>query len=805
MILLWLLSAWFVQEPEAAPAQQPEMRVEELQPIVEENQIRYVIRGLQIDLSPTQKLRANYAEVILDKDLYQRWASGEDIVDVNAQRQPESEDIQPPFTQSSSRLLLEFLGLPQQEALVRGLILRHAVEIIGTNRRLVCESLEYRAAEGITRVQQADLLLAAGEGPNGWPLRVIASQLQEFPDGRMEAQEASVTTCSSAEPHYELFLSSLKGVHRQDGNWSWEPQGGWLRINGSKILPLPTPDFSTGESFLGFRGVRLYVNDNVYGTALETEFGSETNLFDKEAKLRWSVFPTFSSRRGFPLRGVFEFKTKDLSSRLDLFYLSDQATDRHRMRNLVARDSDERWRIRWDNRWKINEYWRLDVDFALTGDPLIDPEFFNENWRREDDAYTEAYLRRLDTDSLLEARTLYRIDDVSFTPLQAFPTPGASSPQTLDLLPQARFLKLSSTLFDFPAGDLGGADGRIPVNVSWGAEAGRFRFRDRILDVPSGNPPYLRRPTVDRDRARVWAEIGVPFAYEGMFVRPGFQVQALAYDQGLQPNGSSAQRAFAEAFLEVGTVLFKKWDHGWQHRVLPQVRLRERRLQGARTRNLTFFDDFDRLKAGQVVEFSLRQFYYAPDSSNSWVDIDLLLPYYPDTQERLEDPLFPSPRRGDPRGHWGPAEVRVNWTPGVYGKTLEGVVVDTRIRQDLQQGRLDEIFTRITIQPDRYRLRYGGTFRRVADLFSIGDVFLDWRFADSWGIGIVQPFTFSGRPSKQARLELRHYSHDFVLSVQYSRDQAAGGSGIAFGIEPRFLNDRAPGTPDDSAQSHSRP
>ncbi len=131
----------------------------------------------------------------------------------------------------------------------------------------------------------------------------------------------------------------------------------------------------------------------------------------------------------------------------------------------------------------------------------------------------------------------------------------------------------------------------------------------------------------------------------------------------------------------------------------------------------------------------------------------------------------------------------MTWTPGVYGETLEGVRLETRWRQDLDEGRLDEIFTRLDIQP-RDDLHYGLVWYKVDNRFSLAEFQLDWRFADRWALAVLAPWTFTGAPSRNSSLAIRRYFHDLVVEVGVSRSSADGRSGFFFNFAPRFLVDR---------------
>ena len=797
---LWLLCG--AQEP-AAPAQEPapwEVQVDRLDSEVRGDEVVYTIERLSVD-GGAYRVRAARGEVRLDRRAY------EAAIRRRQRQDPAAAETAPPPAVRPGLLAGEWttqvlvrMGIPPERGVLRLVRLDGAVQATGPNASFTAESFEYDARTGITSVTGVDLRMGEVRTANSWPLRLRAETLQEDPDSSLHGDEVALTTCDRDAPHYELRLRSIDAVPVGDlaeHRWRWSPAGGWLAAFGRALFPVPTPDFTNGESMLGMQSLTALSND-IYGPALLAEFAGTGALSDQSLRYEWHVFPTVSTRRGLPLRGVLALENAFYRADWDLFYLRDLGNDVNRLRRFVAREGDDRWRARLDNRFELGAGWRLDADLALTSDPLLDPEFFSDDWRTQDDAQTELYLRRAGAASFFDATARYRLDDAGFTPFAGFPPPGGVAPVQLDAVPLARYERYSSTWLRLPLP--GGYE--LPLNAAFGAEAGHLTQRNRDLRAPDGNPPYTRGPALGRDRARAWAEVALPFHVLGAFFRPGARASGLAYDEN-GTGGDDASRGFFETFLETGIVLIKDYEHGWQHRVLPQLRLRDLHATGAGADEVPRFDQYDRVRAGQALEFSLRQFFFAPETTEPWVDLDFLLPYYPDPDQPLDDGLFPAPRRRAGNSNWGPGEVRVVWTPGVYGRTLgpepgsrrsRGLQIETRVRNDFHRGELEEFFTRFSITPHD-RLRYGFDFYKVNDRFSTVSGYAEYRISSGWGVLARLPYEFTGDTGRSAELTFRHYAHDFVLEVGLRRDEATGLSGFSFAVQPRFLVDTPSGLP----------
>ena len=802
LLLLPLLAA--PQEP--APEQQLEAEWQSLESAEDGDEVVYRFRGVTSALfepdpeDPAERrqvldLRAEMLELRLDRLGYRALSGDRAAMEEWMQRIPAPAPTPAgPLSSLWSDRLMGALGLPQQSvSLLRSAVMTGDVQLHTPELRLRCDQLVYQVAEGWTRLDQADLMLPHGYGPNGWPLRMIAADIAEFPDGSLEARDAALSTCDAHEPHYALIVDSLRGTPDGDA-YLWEPEGGWLSILGHRLTPLPTPSFgdSEGDSLLSLHQVKLGSNKRD-GQSIELDLRGG-HSFDEDTRASWRLLPGYRSRRGLPLGAQLGLRTPNYRGSWDLFFLDDNGPDRHRYSRLVSRDGDSRYRGRLLNRFDLSERWRLDLDLALTSDALVDPEFFEQQWREQEDALSELYLRYDGGDSFFDLRAEARLDEVGYVPLEGFGPPGSRSPQFVESLPVLRWQAYPSTLVGLPAGPLGGVDGELPLNLSYGAELGRFRLRDRELFGPGGVAAFRRSPAVSRDRLRAWTELSLPVHLGGVFLRPGARFQGIAYDADLSGR-DSADRSLAEGFVEVGALLLKDWEHGWQHRVLPLARYRKLSVNGDRPGRLVQFDQWDGYQSGEALELALRQEWIAP-GGGKWADIELRLPYSTDPNEPLLDPVFPARRPGEAASAWGPAELRATWTPGVYGKTLEGVRVETRLRQDLHTAELVEQFARLIAAPHE-RVQYGLAFRKVEGVVSQVEATMNWRVSDDWGLRLRQPYNFRPGASKRSEMSLLRYGHDFVFEFGLQRDQASGNSGVFFHLMPRFLVDTAP-RPDGS-------
>ena len=788
MLPVLCLALFCAQEPAPSdPQEGTQVQTKSIESAEEGDAMVYRISELHLT-SPGLEVRADQVTIWFDGALYRELLG----LDEATSPAPESIDRPPSpvFRGLWSRRVLTALGLPEDDRLIREIRLDGHVEIFGQEMELRCERLQDWPAEGRSLATDVVLDLPPGMGgPNGWPLRMTAATVAENPDGSLLALDAAISTCLDRPPHYNVFFEELlaEPTGEKDDDFVWKPSGGWLELGGLPFLPVPTPDFSAGSNFLGFRGI-VFRSSRRLGNAITPRFGGRRTWEEGRRSLEWVFEPTYSTDRGWPLELSLMAKTPGYEGELNLFHLNDEGPDRHALRNSLARPDDSRDRLRWYNRWILDEHWWLDANLALTSDALVDPEFFQRDWLDNDDAESELYLRRRGVDTYFDAAAVYRLDDVGFTPIEGFGKPPGPAPQSLDVLPKLRFEDFSTTYADIPTGSLGNADRESPLNFSWGAEVGQFRLRDRDL-VASRGRTFTGLPSLSRTRGRFWSEAALPVDVGGFFLRPGVRLTGSLWEDDTVL-AEQDEQLHTEAFFETGVVMEKRYVDGWRHRVLPQLRFRSRTANREAQGPLIDFDGNDILSDGEVMEFSLRQFFYAPDSNSPWLDVNLLLPWYTDGTDLLDSPIAPFPRGPQSAGA-GPAELRVTWTPGDYAESLEGLRWDARLRHDFNRAETEEIFTRVLVRPDS-SLYYGADYyevNRSSNDVAIGSLFGGVRFSEEWAVGFRQSENFDGEAGLRSAWAAQHYGHDFLFEFGYQRSQATGESGIYFNISPRFFSD----------------
>jgi hypothetical protein len=765
-----------VAEPIAVPVAKPAASELKYTSVVSErvgNEIHYDFRGVTF-VDPTRRMRADRVFIRLAREPYQQTLAGSRILgDLSSE-------------------ILGRPGEPVQDALVLEMRLQGNVMLQDGDGVLRCNWVAHQPPLGIATFHEVELTMRGDLGPRGWPWRLRAETLQEFADGSLRAKRAQLTACDLEDPAYALAMKQLDGEPDSKGDYIWSPSAPWLEIGDRRIFPMPAFDFRTGEEDGGFglRSIRVSSGRQL-GTAIELGFAASTDW--NEGKLDWRLFPSYSTRRGLPLRTTLKYQREGFTGDWDFFVLEDNAGDVHALRNRVARDNSMRWRLRLDNRWALEDNWRLDADFALSSDAIVDPEFFREEWVKNDDALNELYLRRQDEDSHFSVRATLRLDDVGYTPLAAYGAFGSAEPQQLDLLPRIEYTSFQRTLGNIDTGSLGGRDGSSPINLSWGFDVGRFNLRSLDLEAPAGRLAYSPLEDETRDRARAWAEIDSQLIWGPVVLRPGLRTEAGAVHNA-SGSGGDIQSSF-EAFVEASVALERHYEGGWTHRIRPMVRFRDLQMFDRPSDDWYPFEVFDRRRPGQAVELSLRQLWYGPQRNRPWLDVKVLVPYYTNRDEPLESETFPSLRANQDAKPWGPAELRTIWNPGVRRGLLRGIRAMSNLRYRFDGDHLEEWYGSLSLAPQpNWRISLNRRLLNQEEdpsaAFQSLSFTADWRINETFELRGGRTFSARGNSTTNTRYGLAYYGHGFAFEFYTARNDQTGESRYGVNLIPCFLVER---------------
>jgi hypothetical protein len=248
------------------------------------------------------------------------------------------------------------------------------------------------------------------------------------------------------------------------------------------------------------------------------------------------------------------------------------------------------------------------------------------------------------------------------------------------------------------------------------------------------------------------------------------------------------QQLFVESSLSTNAILIQRYGDGWTHKVIPSISLRSQHALVTADNIPRDFDGNDVLQEGRLVEFSMRQFFYAPNADSPWLDMQLLQPYYLTPSTALGSSLMPF-RTTTVDSGLGPSEMRMKWTPSAYGGALKGMSVLMNMRYDFEVDRVDEVLGQINMRPNSnyfYGVNYLETNGTAQD-FALGSAYAGLRISEEWASSIRKSRNFSGDAGFFSTWEVTHYGHDFSFEVGYTRVESTGADGFYFSVSPRFV------------------
>ena len=616
-------------------------------------------------------------------------------------------------------------------------------------------------------------------GPNGWPILVVADKLLELPGGVLEFHHCTFSTCIADPQHYGTSFKLLRGTELESGQMAWHPEGAWFNLYGYPIIPLPSPDFVGGEDIFGLKGLSIGTSQ-ITGNEITPEFGGSTT-FDELRSIDWSVSPGYSDLRGLPLSFRTTYVGDSFYSSLSGFYLDDSlAKDFNRLGRYITRDNNQRYLIDWRNRWQLGNQWGLYSDLSVTSDHLVYPEFSRREWLIRDDAESSVGLFSRGDDYYFSATITLPNLGVGYTPLGGFARAPGPLGQYLSYQPYSEFLSYTTT----------GEGWRPPwLSTSWGVGAGHMTLHDYSINSATATD-YLANPDSSRARFSSWANARANFTLGGFNLAPSLTMRASTW-RDTAPSALSDSQLYLESSVSSSAIFIEHYDDGWTHKVIPSISLRAQHALVAPENIPNNFDGNDYLQEGQLAEFSLRQFFYAPNSDSPWLDMQFLQPYYLKESTSLGSSLMPFSTTNIGRG-LGPTEMRMRWVPAVYGSALKGMSALLNIRYDFELDHAEEVVAQVSMRPHSnyfYGFNYLETNGTPQD-FALGSAYAGFRVSEEWSASIRKSRNFSGDAGFYSKWEVTRYGHDFNLQVGYTLVESTGVDGIYFSVSPRFAHEK---------------
>ncbi|MCC6407144.1 MAG: hypothetical protein IT453_08255 [Planctomycetes bacterium] len=683
--------------------------------------------------------------------------------------------------------------------------------------------------DGDTRVARADSVYLDYADGHGWienaevtspmnirgrHVKLRAQWLRHSADGSFRADQAVITSCDFAKPHYQIKTADLRlGPSTTRANvWDVSIRGNAIVFENGWSLPLPRiafpmkPKKKLGEKTLSqkgwdvfsFRNLSIDAREASIGGVRWLRFGSQARFgtfvgteidFEPGAFLKWiDKWLSGLNLRGPKVNGVAapEFDGPDGGTSIRPQYLNkrglllglegslhregvydadlniDGIYDTGEDRGLVRVDDDDRSSLRaWYHaraRYFYDEDTWLDVVYSKQTDAGVQSEFFESEFLRFEERENYVHWRKSLDGSLVSATAETRLD--------SFRTEVVEQPS-----------------FDFYRGRSEVAElAGTPLLYSSNTQ---FAQLSRLEGNPQYEKPFAdglgERDTLRFDtRHRV--ELNKPLGVGGLIATPWIEGRATGWQEGVDPT-TNPSRGLVLAGIDLATTFWRRYaGAGYLHELSPQVTLRSD-LATSYTDGLPVsFDEVERPFEGSFVDMRVRS-RLVNLREREFLDVELAQSHANATAA------------GEPEG-WLPIETAAAWLTQV-GDVPFAVSHDGRY--DLESGETVYSRTYFGLRPmERLDLETGYNSARglggdrLYDALTIGARyrFDSDRAVNKWELeGRETISQTSGRLSSS--ITARRFGHDFVFEIELSFVAGEGANNIKFNLVP-LLGYRSP-------------
>jgi hypothetical protein len=678
---------------------------------------------------------------------------------------------------------------------VEKLYLEGDVEILqGEERSARADALLLDLRENTGYMQNAEVLTSIDVFGKRERVRTRASALQMSANGSLHAKNATLTSCTFAEPHYVVRTGELTLDPRVDGGWRVSAHENRLRFGESGIqLPLPPIGGLVLDDDGDVKGFETSAGE-VYGVQRmsagdSARMGQEVNLgFQTEAgnvglgvgKLagfksktvrgRWKYDGSYLGSRGVLLGIGLELREKDPNKPreeqawLNLYAsgLNDSGEDKGYVRvDEDDRDAYRAW-YRARGRYPLSKDAWIDVALSTQTDPGVQSEFFERLYTRFEQRDNELHYRNADGSDYYQASVKVRVDDFR-TEVEELPSAGYYHGST-------------------PIGDIGS----LALDYSGSVDVAYLRRKQGTIGDPSAaqeiegftefSEAVFTDGLGDREVARIDSsqQLQAPFGLgvAGIHARPFLDAELTAWDRGAVEEDEPARAGFFGG-MELSTTVWRRTS-GSLTSLSPHAGYAEELAIHDGGGDPVRFDSVDDPIDGDRMDAGVRARWEKLASPHS-LDVDLREISRTDRTEaadaervfaalaemRTEIVGVPVALRHDSRYDMEEEENE-------YWRSAIGLVP----HEDLQ---LEFAYTRgpIVHDPDladALRIpvdtpRYEATSGRMR-----------YRMTPKWEIEVSQSYSLSGNARLDGSFTLRRFGHDFIIELGLATRSGEGAS-----------------------------
>ncbi len=710
------------------------------------------------------------------------------------------------------RTLTRLDGMGDDADLADVLALFRSQELAGLLREVYFEGPVEVLADG-DLLARADAIYLDAASQHGWLARATVNLGRQFlgqrqekliiktdwlrlsSDGKLRADQATVSSCSFDDPHVkvvtgDLRIEPLKGSGKETYRLILEDNR--IEAYDRIRIPLPTIDVATDEEFQPLWPTLSLADSARFGTLFSFAFTRPADnvgeIFDSIARpdgddepvapdtavdptapprkprsdvdANYKVDGSYLGSRGGLLDLGLEIEAKE-DYWFDLYVglVYDTGDDR----GFIRVDEDDRSTLRtWLRSQAYFDRGKSAWSFALSdqSDAGVQSEFFEGQFLRYERAENYLQWRRSSGENFAQGSVEVRTD--------TFRTEVEELPSFSGYRGRSPLLRIGGLALvhtgDARAEYLRRREGTEPHSPfepgpSFGdADEGDFGSLDGL-----GEREVVRADTTQT------LELPVPLG-SGWKLTPFVSAQASAWSEGVDEDDQPT-RLLAEGGARLGATFWKR-AAGKLHQVAPFVEYRAELERQDEDGTPVYYDSLDRLLSGDFMRFGARTRLWA-DSESSILDLDVVGTY---ASERSDDA---------PDG-WMPLEIfgRLLFDP--YGHEFE---VFHDARYDLETNRTAySLLSLGTHFGEEWGLQFShqrGLDSDARPLFEAASISGLYRWTEKWEFEARESFSLLADEELDTKFVVRRYGHDIVFELETSYREGEGSS-IGISVKPRF-------------------
>ncbi|MDQ7779104.1 MAG: LPS assembly protein LptD [Planctomycetota bacterium] len=643
--------------------------------------------------------------------------------------------------------------------------------------------MNFRTSQGI----MVNTLVRTKDAKRNLDVVLRAKTIRQLDARTFQAEEGSLTTCTFADPHYQIGVKSVefKRGSGESGRASLThivPEAGGFPIF---YWPMYFLRLGQGSPLRNFK----FEKSGRYGVTVKTKWGFDLNRYRRDAngeierdedgapkEKRWGrlLFDIdYFSMRGTGYGPGLEYEWEDYEGLIQTYYIRDRGPDdkdKFGRRFLPLEDRD-RGRAKLYHRHYLDSLvqgLRMDMELSYVSDRNFLEEFFEREFKESKEQESYLYLRYVNGNKALTGLERLRMNDfqnqVEYSPAVAFTT-------IAEPLVGERLYYTTITEFD---------------NV-------RNKYDDEL----------------DLDSERIWRfdtynEFGYPISAKPVNFVPFLGARFTGFEDAVNSEGH-IDRFIGSAGTRISTQLQRVYEtniaalgiFGIRHTALFEVRYTNNYECSQKPDELYLFDAVDQASAFEEVSFEERHRFETKDSNKEnpieFMNMGYEIEYYPDhvrDTDRMRAQNYMPPfnwinnypdKDGEYKHrNWSNLNADLTVSPrGIFSFSGEA-------EYDTYTSDIDVSTVTITATP-KPELRtsiYHRFLRGIADTIGTN---IEWEMTEIWGLELDFQYDFMRGTISDQTYVLKRNLHDFMLEFSIDIDEGKDDTTYSMVLYPKAM------------------